>query len=193
MILTLLRNRTKHLHERIEQTVDLPARLGSATGYAALLTRFFGYYAPLEDRLAGVVGLDTTIDLAARRKSQLLRADLVALCMAEADIFAVPRCPDLPVIADVGDALGCLYVVEGATLGGQIVRREVERRFGLTPGRGCSFFASYGGRVGAMWQEFCWVLEGYAAGTPGAAARIVAAAVGTFVGLEQWVAEGEAC
>jgi hypothetical protein len=43
-----------------------------------------------------------------------------------------------------------------------------------------------------MWQEFGRCVEGYAAATPGAGDRIVAAA-GTFASLDRWVAEGDVC
>lgn len=193
MILELLRARTKDLHERVERTVDLPARLRSTASYAALLARFLGFYAPLEDRLTGLATFGPRIEPAARLKAHLLVGDLTALGLSTADVLALPRCTSLPALTDASDGLGCMYVLEGATLGGQIVRREVERRFGLAPGRGCAFFGSYGERVGVMWHEFCHVLEGHAATVPGDADRIVAAAVGTFSGLERWLAEGDAC
>lgn len=192
MILGLLKERTLRLHERIERTVDLPARLDSVGRYAALLARFHGYYAPLEERLAGAGLAAAGVDLGARCKAELLRADLAALGAGADAIGALPRCPDLPAVAGAADGLGCLYVLEGATLGGQVARREVERRLGLVPGRGCSFFGSYGERVGPMWREFCRALEGYAAAAPGAADRIVGAACATFAGLDRWVAEGAA-
>lgn len=53
MTLQRLRHETAHLHERIERTLDLPVRLASLPAYTALLTRFHGFYAPLEDRVAG--------------------------------------------------------------------------------------------------------------------------------------------
>lgn len=191
MILELLKEHTRSLHERVERTVDLPARLRSADCYTSLLTRFYGFYAPLEDRLAaGASAAGLGFD--ARRKVPLLRDDLAALGLGEAAILALPRCEHLPAVTDTGDALGCLYVLEGATLGGRVVRRQVEQALGLSPGRGCSFFGSYGEKVGEMWREFCRLLEGYVTSTPGAGDRVVAAAVGTFACLDRWVAGGAA-
>jgi heme oxygenase len=82
-------------------------------------------------------------------------------------------------------------VLEGATLGGQVVRREVGRSLGLGTGTGCSFFGSYGDRVGEMWKEFCGALAAYAARDPSAEEPLVAAAVETFDALDRWLA-GEA-
>lgn len=188
MILGLLREGTAFLHERVERTVDLPNRLRSRTTYTSLLARLYGFHAPLEDRLAGVevVGLD----LAARRKADLLRDDLAALGLTGSEIDTLPRDLDLPAVADVSDALGCLYVLEGATLGGQVVRRLAEPAIGVTPDRGCAFFASYGERVGAMWKEFCRILESYAETHPSANNRIVTTATETFAGLDRWLAAG---
>jgi heme oxygenase len=126
MILALLKDQTRHLHDRVERTVDLPARLHSAELYTSLLSRFYGFYAPLEDRLAVVDGLAAAgLVFRERLKAPLLRDDLTALGLGEADVRSLPRCPDVPAAADTGAALGCLYVLEGATLGGQVVRRAV--------------------------------------------------------------------
>lgn len=193
MILNYLKERTSQLHTRIEQTVSIPDRLRSVAAYTHLLARLHGFYAPLEDRLCAVAGSsELGLDLAERRKACLLRRDLVAIGTTRASIDALPRCLDLPVVADPGDVLGCLYVVEGATLGGKIVSRLVGRTLGLAPDHGCSFFASYGERVGEMWAEFRRVLEEYSAVTPGAGDRIVAAAIETFSGLDRWVSGGDA-
>jgi heme oxygenase len=194
MILELLKERTRDLHTQVERTVDLPTRLQSRLLYASLLSRFYGFYGPLEDRLAAVEGLAAAaLEFEGRRKAPLLRDDLTALGLGEADIRSLPRCERLPSVTDTGDALGCLYVLEGATLGGQVVRRLVEQRLGLAAGRGCSFFDSYGERVGVMWREFRRFVEGYVMATPGAGDRVIAAAVGTFSSLDRWVVEGAAC
>lgn len=190
MILAVLKEQTRRQHERAERTLDLPSRLASAGHYAALLARFYGFYTPLEDRLAAVGGYAAVgLDFAARRKAHLLVADLASL---GADAGALPRCADLPEVADLADALGCLYVLEGATLGGQFVRRQAEKAVGVTAARGCAFFASYGERVGAMWKAFGASLEGFAAADPGAEAQIVAAAGATFAALDRWLAGGAA-
>lgn len=189
MILTTLKDQTRHLHEQIEKTVDLEARLGSVDGYVGLLARFHGFYAPIEARLVAIDGYGAIgLDLTQRLKAALLSADLRALGLSQAEVEALPRCARLPSVPGIAEALGCLYVLEGATLGGQIVKRMVASRLGLAPGRGCSFFGSYGEDVGLMWKDFRAILGQYAAQHPGAEKRVVAAAADTFNELNAWVA-----
>ncbi len=183
MILQLLRDGTASLHERVERTVDIPAHLGSMPAYIGLLARFLGFYAPLEDRLAGVGGYESVgLDIAARRKAHLIRDDLRAL----GHEAAPPVCTALPVVATFADALGCLYVLEGSTLGGQFIRREAAARLGLTPDRGCAFFTGYGERTRAMWKAFGAAVAMHTDAHPGDQGAIVASATDTFTRLDEW-------
>ncbi len=83
-------------------------------------------------------------------KSQWLRGDLRSLGASGDDIAAAPID-----IASEAEALGTLYVLEGATLGLQTVRRRIG------PGRvGASrFLLGYGEATGASWREFVAHLE----------------------------------
>ena len=193
MTLRRLRHETAPLHERVERTLDLPARLTSLSAYTALLTRFHGFYAPLEDRLAGVGGSEAAgLDFAARRKAHLLRDDLLALGHSPEAVGALPSCPSLPAVGSLAEAFGCLYVLEGSTLGGQFIRREAAARLGLGPGTGCSFFTGYGDRTGAMWKAFGTALTAYTDAHPEAQDTVVNAAAETFTRLDDWVRGGDA-
>lgn len=194
MILTTLKDHTQHLHQQVERTVDLPSRLGSVGAYAELLARFYGFYAPLESRLASIEGYEGVgIDIKERQKAPLLRADLMALGRTADSVRSLPRCPLLPDIGGLPEALGCLYVLEGATLGSQIIRRLAELRLGLGPSNGCSFFCAYGEQVGPMWRRFRTALADYATAAPEIEARVLGAAADTFSRLDAWLAGGVAC
>ncbi len=112
---------------------------------------------------------------------------------SESDVGRIPRCVDLPAVPNSSAGLGCLYVLEGATLGGQVVRRELLNRYGLGPGTGCSFFSSHRERAGEMWKEFCAALSAYADRNPGIEGPVVAAAAETFTRLDEWLAGGAGC
>jgi heme oxygenase len=45
-------------------------------------------------------------------------------------------------------------VLEGATLGGQIITRHLQTHLGLTPESGTAFFHGYGPETGPRWKSF---------------------------------------
>ena len=182
-ILARLKAETQTHHDAVERSIGLALPGLTLDHYARVLARFLGFYRPLERRLLAVPGLaDMLPDLPGRRKAHLLAADLAALGRCD----AVPDCPDLPALATATQALGCLYVLEGATLGGQLLRRHVGATLGLTPEAGCRFFAAYGDRVGEMWHSFREAVAGYVV-TPEREADAVGAAVATFATLDRWL------
>jgi heme oxygenase len=186
-VLRFLKEGTAAQHQSVERRVDLANRLRDSGAYADLLGCFHGFYAPLEAALARVTGYETIgLNFDERRKTPALVADLAVLGRTP-DQF--PRWEAAPVFASLGEALGAMYVVEGATLGGQFIKRAVES-LGFTPARGCAFFASYGDRVGEMWNAFREALSAYAT-TPQREVEIVRAATDTFNSLDRWLAAGE--
>lgn len=187
MILDALRARTAAAHARAERAMNITARLARVEDYAALLGRLFGYYQPVEAALARAGDFHPAgLDLRARRKCELLAADLSALGHSSPD--ELPRCAWVPAPTSAEEVLGTLYVLEGATLGGKVVRRLVADRLGLTATTGCAFFTGYGDRVGVMWQEFCAVLRRDADSLPPPAGeRLLTAAADTFDTLTGWL------
>jgi heme oxygenase (biliverdin-IX-beta and delta-forming) len=188
MILQRLKQDTRIYHQQVEEVVDLQHRLSSREGYRSVLEQFYGFYAPLEGALAGVPGLGLVLDdLVARQKTGLLAGDLGALGMTPSALALLPRCRELPAMGEVAQALGCLYVIEGATLGGQIISRQISAELQLTPVHGAAFFTSYGTETGSMWRRFGAQLSAYAT-TPERETMIVDAALETFSTLRGWLA-----
>jgi heme oxygenase len=189
MILADLKERTKTLHAQTELAFALDQRLATRDSYVALLSRMLGFYAPLEPRMPDAVGArELGFDLQEREKTSLLRADLSALGLSPAEIAAIPNCSRLPQIPRVANLFGCLYVLEGSTLGGQIIRREVHRRLGFTADNGCAFFAGYHDKTAEAWREFGEALTRYSVGHPQEQEQIVGTAAETFQRFEEWVA-----
>ena len=56
-----------------------------------------------------------------RARSELIESDLLALGLSRREIAELPRCTDLPRLSCPEDLAGCLYVLEGACLGGQVI------------------------------------------------------------------------
>lgn len=187
MLLDALRSATRPLHDQLEQSLDIQRRLNSFSDYQNLLRRFYGFYEPLERRLARVAGYETIpFDPRPRFKAQKLHADLMALGLSNEEITAIPQCDQLPNVDGPAQAMGCWYVLEGATLGGQMIRRHLESRLGLDVNSGGNFFYSYGREVGPMWNAFC-ILLNQSAFPPSDELRAVTSAVETFGSFGDWL------
>lgn len=188
VILERLREETRAEHERIERSLDLTRPGRTARDVAGLLVGFYGFYAPWERAAGGTfaaAGMGAFFER--RRKVLCLERDLRFHLGEGADVSSLPACDRMPDMTSVPKALGSMYVLEGSTLGGQIIARHFRRHVpGLEDGRGCSFFECYGAGVGMMWREFQGVLRAHST-SRGADDTMVAAARETFVLLQDWL------
>jgi heme oxygenase len=190
VILQRIRQTTRPYHEAVERRVDLLRPGLTIDAYRSLLGRFHGFYRPLERALLTFDHWQPLgLDMRERGKARFLERDLRHL--AKAGNAPQPECEDLPKILTFPQALGCAYVLEGSTLGGQVVLRHLRQAFGIDADSGAAFFNSYGPqRVGPMWRAFCDALE-RAVPEGDEADEVVDAARDTFVKIDQWFAAGE--
>jgi heme oxygenase (biliverdin-IX-beta and delta-forming) len=199
-ILSRLRTETRAEHEAVEQVLDLMSTSLTREGYRQRLQQFYGFYAPLEqalqarrDRVSGEAGEEalspgTCSALAARlNKTAHLQRDLRQLGVMADDL---PLCRELPPLRTQAEVLGCLYVLEGATLGGRMITQHVQATFGITPAAGGSFFEGYGADTGKMWQTMRQLLV---SGAPDVQSEnaMVANAIATFACLRLWCESGQ--
>lgn len=179
-----LKHETRQSHDQLESQLDLLRDDLTLDELRTLLERFYGYYIPCEAEV-GLLAEAIRTFLANRAKSPHLEADLRYFGHDADSLAALPRCPLSPADS-TPRALGRWYVLEGSTLGGQVLSRHFADRWNLDATRGCAFFGSYGPRLGAMWKEYCQVLEDHA--SPETDDEVVAAAQQTFESLATWLA-----
>ncbi|QZI73609.1 biliverdin-producing heme oxygenase [Pseudomonas protegens] len=125
-------------------------------------------------------------DLSLRLKTPTLFGDLRALGLDVASIEVLPRCEQLPPLHSAGACLGTLYVLEGAPLGGQILRREMARRLDLDAENGGACLDVYGTATGRRWKDFLDYL-GRMPEDPSTRRHLVSAAQSTFACFERWL------
>jgi heme oxygenase len=131
----------------------------SLEDYRQFVGRFFGFYAPLEAQMMASPHWPLLeFEYTTRQKTPRLAQDLLALGSNVAAVAATPRCIALPACTTPEQLLGCLYVIEGATLGGRSITRHLQTRLGLTPQSGGAFFDGYGAHTGSQWKAFCTML-----------------------------------
>lgn len=175
-------------HLAIEEVLDFVGPSLTLPLYQRHLMRFEGFYAPLEDALfADGAWPANTLDPEPRRKLTWLQTDLHKLGLEDANS---PRCRNtrLPLLHTPGHRFGCLYVLEGSTLGGQVICRHLHNTFGMTPETGSRFFTGYGPRTGSMWNSFRAALNAFAT-EPGHQQDVVAGALDTYRTLRAWCSE----
>lgn len=182
-ILQRLRVETRDAHAAIEKTIALTEKTLTLGAYRQVLESFYGFYKPVEDAIAAA-GMPAWLDLAARSKTAHLEVDLQRLRPPGAS--ALPFCSSPPPLGKVAQRLGCLYVLEGATLGGVLVSRHIRETLGVYPESGGRFFHGYGSSTAVMWNDFRAGLLSFASVAPHQQDLIVATARATFETLHRW-------
>ena len=182
-LLQRLKSETAKAYDRIEEAFDLEAVTRSKSAYRNLLGRLYGFHAVWEP-LAEVALVDPEF-FRQRRKVAFLTTDLRDLGMGSHGIARLPLCDPTVTMRTPAEAWGSMYVVEGATLGGVIIARHVERRLGLSRQNGCLYFRCYGADVRSMWTSFGTRL--LASCGPADQDAVVAAARRTFEMLHIWL------
>ncbi len=190
-MLKCLKEATGTRHAALEGRLPLlDADLTFAT-YRQYVQKLFGFYEPLESQLATLPRTQAVgIDYALRHKTPRLRRDLQVLGLSDPAISALPRCRSLPPLNSEAQFWGCLYVIEGATLGGQIILKNLHRNIGLTASSGASFFDGYGAQTGSHWKAFCAALTARGNDAVGGRDALLRSANQTFDALGAWLFPG---
>lgn len=189
-LLQRLKIETRPLHERAERAVRLLEPGLTLEHYRHHLEALYGFYAPLEAELASsFAGLVPELRAEQRWKLPLLLQDLRALGHDAASLARLPRTTALPPLPGLPEALGCFYVLEGATLGGQLILRHLQRHFAGIPAGDFAFFRAYGEEVGPMWRAFGQALTQASSQEASEIfdARVVQGAQDTFEAFERWL------
>ena len=125
LILEKLKQRTCIHHERASKNIDILHAHLSMEEYGNV-TETVGFYKPLGVPIAnGKEWPLSILNFDRRKKIPLLEYDLYVLGYPS----FLPLCTDLPELPDFAHVLGCLYVLEGATLGGQIIARHIRKKY----------------------------------------------------------------
>ncbi len=183
-----LRSVTRAAHLRLEAEVDFDGRLTSLEAYRSLLEGFFRFLKPVEAALEALDLRELGIDYWLRRKLGWVEADLKDLGHSAASLNGLPEFSAAPKLRDPVEALGALYVLEGSSLGRQVMLGKLAPRLNVGPDWAGRFFNGYGKDTGAMWGSFVAVLN-EAGSAPHSAQLIEAAALATFNAFEECIAE----
>lgn len=158
MILEKLKEATRAQHEDTETVVNVMNRTFNMDDYKTLITKFRNFYTAFEPTLPVAALAEAGFDYEDRRKLPSLDVDAKALQIEDrAKVF-----DQLPDVSSLAKAFGSLYVIEGSTLGGQVISRHLKQHLDLSPENGGAFFNSYGHEVGPRWKAFGAAITSFA-------------------------------
>jgi len=173
-----LRAATSEIHARLhlhagfaaiqDGTIDLAA-------YRSLLVRLYGFHVSFE-AAAGIPN----------DRSGWLEDDLAVVSMGGHTLATVPRCAALPEFDKPARRLGAIYVIEGSTLGGRHLARNLDSLFGPIGSAGRRFFLGRGADTNTAWKAFLARMT-FSARAPADRRETVEAAVGTFGIFQEWM------
>jgi heme oxygenase len=170
-------------HSRVNQLVKdyLFGQELTPHRYQAYLKRLVEFYTPMEAALLSVSGLERLgLSVEARAKLPWLISDLLHVGGMIQD-FGPMKAP----LLDTAQALGVLYVLEGATIGGQKTAQKLR-----TLGRSeTAFFTGYGSHTREMWQSYTWVLEAFVGQHPDLLKQVEQGVAQTLHSFEAFVFE----
>ncbi len=172
-----LRAAVASINDEWETLTVLPGRLLSLSDYAGCLSRFYTVFEPVEHWLAQFREWPALgIDIAAQCRVPYLLADLAALGFDAEGLEVM----EVPKPASFAAALGALYVLERAALGGKVFLRQIEPRLGRDIAGAVAFFGGAGRGAQLSWPAFKARLDIFGTKRPGAQAQVIGGAVETF-------------
>lgn len=167
-VLAALRQATSADHERLDRDIRFHERVRDASARLDLVAAFRRFHGSAERLFDGVLA-----EGEARPAPRLARidADLAALTTSPAPALD-------PLRANHGEALGWAYVVEGSSLGGRVLTRELSSEgVDLT---GLGFLDPHGADVGPRWKALVAAIEDEVASGRATVDQVVAGARSAF-------------
>ncbi|WP_276134201.1 biliverdin-producing heme oxygenase [Polluticoccus soli] len=183
MLLDKLKAYTSGSHQELEKLI-IP-RIKQATdkdAYRNVLQLFYGYFKPLEELVSKHVDHTLLPDYEERRKTSALLSDIHYLCGSQ---NALKLCDDLPLIGNSRQAIGALYVMEGSTLGGKIIKGILMKNLDADGSKGFDFFGGYGDDTEKKWSAFKQIINDRFSDAE-THHEILAAADNTFKKFRSW-------
>ena len=175
---------TEPFHTELEKmSIAIALADGSITreNYAIYLTKLASIHQMVESRMVAMSdwsrhGIDPTI----RLRLRLLQADLDALNHP----YIIEEIPSNDIEWSFATAVGMMYVLEGSTMGGQILSRRLTH-ITDTKGVPCTrYFQAYGENTMRLWGEFCQFLDRFQAENPHLSNQVILGACTMFLMIQ---------
>ena len=178
-----LREATQPMHEELDAAMTPYIKsIRSTEDYLQLLVAFYGFFQPVYQKIDTHLQTAYLPDYTSRRKPADIMNNLLLLQYYQP---VTDTCRQLPSIYNNASAFGALYVMEGSTLGGLMIKKMLAEQTGLKEEQ-LSFFAGYGKQTREKWNVFIDTLNSVAKEETEERQTITAAGE-TFVCFASWL------
>jgi heme oxygenase len=181
MIIDKVRIATSAHHRTLDHSmIPFIESVKTIKDYAALLLLFYGYFKPVYNSIDAFIDTSYLPDYQSRRKPEWILNDL-----NELDVnYTIQLCNKLPVIDNNAAAFGALYVLEGSTLGGMIIKKMISNNLNID--EGLMFFGGYGKQTRERWNVFIHSLNNLNNNNV-ADEMVIKTAAATFTFFKEWL------
>lgn len=139
------------MHEELDKAlVPYISGIRTIQDYTQLLVAFYGFFKPVYDSIDAHLDVYYLPDYPSRRKPEDILQNLREL---DAHDPATQICRQVPSIQNNAGAFGALYVMEGSTLGGLMIKKMLTGQLSLSD-KQLQFFGGYGKQTRQRWNVF---------------------------------------
>lgn len=156
-----LKTETEYLHRDVEGKLAkiLFQRNLNATNYMQILHCMHNAYSNMESALVSHAPANEL--LVSRSKLHWLEKDIACIKSSHNCDMTLNDSTMEVNLSSPAHAMGLLYVMEGATLGGEHIYARLKKHAWLDSQHGVSFFLSYGSARVKQWRAFSLALQSY--------------------------------
>ena len=155
MFIQSLRASTAHCHKQLERNNLSQALLSNnvnETIYSSYLTHLYSFVKGFEHYVYPEL-IRHFVNINYRKKAHFIEDDLKAQHIAIDKHTLLEEAFFSNTYSDVYLAAGALYVLEGSTLGGQIIVKHLQKAMPASFVN-AAYFSCYQQKTGSMWKEF---------------------------------------
>lgn len=164
--LSRLKHATSDAHSRVEEALQLTDDNLDLGRYLRLLTAMRNVHLAADELLdrfkseLAALGYES----AERQRVEWIDLDLKSLGGTLDSMSPTVASETIEAfrVDDIADCLGMIYVIEGSTLGGQIIAPAVARALSLDPPEGHRYYIGHGPDTGSRWKATRRTIEAYA-------------------------------
>jgi heme oxygenase len=155
-LMLAMREATHDTHARLEKSLRIASPNADRDTYISYVRALWGWLAPIEERLwSGDWPENLTVARRAQKRFWLAE-DLRHAGFGEAELIDMPSLNLAPKFASMAERYGWAYVIEGAQLGGQVLRKSLGPALHPWAPR---WLEGYGDETSKNWKTFASYID----------------------------------